>query len=212
MYMENLRKNKEPKSSNNIRINKSFLLAAIFSVLSYQTWSFANNNSNNINLKETKIPKNAEYNEEIWSYEKIFKEWIKNAAKGLKSLSQIPNWGQIIDYYRESGALAWRKMTPEVVQSLQLPPTFDILPKKIEKPVSSMILCLWTRKFEITPWVGRIKNIIFTENELIIETTILVDIKYDKQEKLPELALKLRRSDPKEKEKSGFKWSTVREL
>jgi hypothetical protein len=59
-----------------------------------------------------------------------------------------------------------------MLKSLKLPETFDILPRKINEPISSMTICLGDRRFEITPWIGKIKNIKITDTDLIIKTSI----------------------------------------
>lgn len=146
--------------------------------------------------------------EQYSSYERVFKDGIKRVALWLK---ELPTCTQKIDYYRDTWKLAWTKIKSDMLKSLKLPETFDILPRKINEPISSMTICLGDRRFEITPWIGKIKNIKITDTDLIIKTSIWIDIVYDKKERLPELALKLRLTDPKVEKKDGFNGSTVRE-
>jgi|GEM_PF-1735362 len=83
------------------------------------------------------------------------------------------------------------------MKKLNLPDKFDISPRYIdpENPVSSMVLHLGNRKFEITPDIGNIQNVTLTEKELIITTTILgFTITYDKEKKLPDLLSRLRKT------------------
>lgn len=77
------------------------------------------------------------------------------------------------------------------MQVLKFPEKFDISPRDIIKPVVSMTLHLGNRKFEITPDVGKIKDIYLTPDKLVIQSTLLFDISYDKQMKLPDLMFRL---------------------
>lgn len=212
--MENIEKSL--KNTDKTKFGYKKLWAILASSLILLTSNPAIGDQNNLNNTPKTISKNINQNPHWWketieeesSYEKIFKDGIKRVAVWLKGL---PKCEQKIDYYRDSWKLAWTKITSESVKWLELPETFDILPRKIDEAISSMTICLGDRRFEITPWVGKIKNIKITDTEMIIETNVWIDIVYDKENKLPELALKLRRTDPKAETKSGFKWSTVRE-
>lgn len=147
-----------------------------------------------------------------FTYEAIFKEGIKEALKGINNISQIPVWGKYIDYYRDEWTLKWVKMTKESLDVLNLPESFDINPRIITKPVSSIFFCLWERKFSITPLVGKIKNMYINTEELIIETNIFIDISYDKEIKLGDLMFKLWMTPVGKWEKKWFVWTTVIEL
>ena len=79
----------------------------------------------------------------------------------------------------------------ESIQILDFPEKIDISPKNITKPISSMFFQLGNRRFEIILDLGKIKSIYLTSGKLVIETTLLFDVSYDKQAKLPDLMFKL---------------------
>jgi len=153
-----------------------------------------------------------ESTESLSAYEIIFKHGIRETLKHLNAIDQIPMWGKHIDYYRDEWTLKGKKLSPESIQSLRLPEKFDISPRVITRPVESMVLHLGNRKFSITPDLGKIKNIYLTPEELVIETTLFIDITYDKQIKLPNMLLKLWRTPTGKGKKSGFVWTTVVEI
>lgn len=154
----------------------------------------------------------AESMEVMTSYEIIFKDGIRKALKNLNAIHQIPVWGKTIEYYRDEWTLKGNKIQTESVQILKFPEKFDISPRVITSPVTSMVLHLGNRKFSITPDLGKIKNIYLTSGELVIETTLFFDISYDKQVKLPNMLLKLWMTPAGKWEKSGFLWTTVIEI
>ncbi|HMS91685.1 MAG TPA: hypothetical protein PKC87_05670 [Candidatus Absconditabacterales bacterium] len=166
-----------------------------------------------LEYQEDKVsPGDPESVESVISYEIIFKHGIRETLKHLNAIQQIPMGGKHIDYYRDEGNLKGKKLSQESIQSLRLPEKFDISPRNINRPVESMVLYLGNRKFSITPDLGKIKNIYLTPEELVIETTLFIDITYDKQIKLPNLLLKLWRTPIGKGQKAGFVGTTVTEL
>ena len=85
-------------------------------------------------------------------------------------------------------------MTPENIKAFHLPDRIDISPKQFSSEVSQMNITLGNRKFTVSPDIGNIKKIYLTADKLVIETTVFVDIAYDKTKKLPDLMLKLSRT------------------
>jgi hypothetical protein len=149
--------------------------------------------------------------ETMVSYEDIFKDGIRRALHGVNDIHQIPVWGKHIDYYRDGWTTKWKKIKKESIQNLRLPETFDISPRDITKPISSMVFHLGNRKFDISPIIGKINAIYLTPESLVIETTLL-DIIYKKQDKLPDLMFRLRMTPTSKWEKKWFKGTTVVEL
>ena len=125
------------------------------------------------------------------SYEAIFKNGIKRALSGIDELSQIPAGGKYLEYYRNEGVLKDKKLSPESVKKMNLPELMDIDPKSIDKPISSMTFIIGNRKFDISPDMCNIKKIYLTKDELVIKTTALIEITYNKDKKLPELMFRL---------------------
>lgn len=152
---------------------------------------------------------NAEF---MVSYEAILKDGVKKALTGLNSVSQIPEGGKTIDYYRDDWILKWKKLTPESVKKLNLPDKFDISPRSVTSPVPSMVFHLKDRKFDISPDRCNIKNFYLTSEALVIETTLYFDITYDKDKKLPELFYKLWMLPAGKWEKEWFRGTTVTEI
>lgn len=140
------------------------------------------------------------------SVEVIFKDWVKRALADLPSLLDIPQGGKEIDYYSQG-----RKLTTQEIERLWLPLTFNISPKTITKPVTHIIISLWHRVFLITPKVGSFTDISMTEDALYIQN-MWITFTYGKEEKLPELLLKLHHSPDGEGEKPWFKWVTVKQV
>jgi len=147
-----------------------------------------------------------EHTETIASYETIFKNGIKNALHGINSINQIPLWGKHIEYYRNEW---WPKLSPESVQKLGLPTTFDIMPRNVTQPTSSMYFHLGNRKFKISLKHGKIANIYMTPEDLVIETSFFVDITYNKETKLPDLMFRLFKTPIGKWEKPWFRWTVV---
>jgi hypothetical protein len=145
------------------------------------------------------------------SYESIFKDGIREALKWLNNINQIPLWGKHINYYRDEGNNKAQKLREESVKTLNLPDRFDISPRHITTPVPSMIFHLGNRKFSISPLIGKINDIVMTPDWLVIETTLL-DIMYNKQDKLPNLMFRLRMTPVGKWEKPWFRGTTVVEL
>ena len=154
---------------------------------------------------ETKI-------EYINSCERMFKDGIRKTLKNLNNINQIPVGGKYIDYYREEGNLTWTKLMRESIQILDFPEKIDISPKNITKPISSMFFQLGNRRFEIILDLGKIKSIYLTSGKLVIETTLLFDVSYDKQAKLPDLMFKLWKTPVGKGEKKWFRGTTVIEI
>ena len=124
---------------------------------------------------------------EIMAHEVLFKNGVRKTLKGLNSISQIPVGGQPIQYYRDTG----KPISAESVKAMNLPDKFDISPRVVNDPVSSMVFTIGNRKFDISPDLCNIKDIYLTSDALVIETTLLFDISYDKEEKLPDLMYRL---------------------
>lgn len=211
--MEKIEKNNNLEFKSNI---KNYLLTmAIIAALSGQPESFANEKNNLYSIKQTEtgILKNKEKNDEIWSYEVIFKDGIRKALHGLNNILQIPKWWKIIEYFRddEHASLAGKKMSQQAVKSMNLPESFDISPKEFSWSISSMNFHLGDRTFNIEPWIGKIQNIKLNSIELIIETT-WKNIVYDKDGELPRLMFKLWKTPKGKWKKEWFKGSTVKEI
>ena len=164
----------------------------------------------NISNYQNHTPK--ETKEKVISYEVIFKDGMRRTIKDINSLSQIPSWGKHIEYYRDEGYLKGKKLTPESIKTLNLPQIIDINPKVITGSVSSMTFTLGNRIFDISPDLCNIKKISLTKDELVIETTLLIDITYTKDKKLPDLMFKLWRTPKGKWEKTWFRATTVTEL
>ena len=150
--------------------------------------------------------------ESMSSYEMMFKDGIQKTINTIGAINQIPIWWKHITYYRDEWALKWEKLIPESIRILKLPEKFDISPRTITKPVASILFHLGERKFSIKPDIGKIKDIYLTPKELIIETTLLFNISYDKQIRLPDLMYKLWMTPIGKWEKIWFRWTTVVEI
>ncbi len=150
--------------------------------------------------------------ESMVSYKVIFKDGVRKTLKWLNSISKIPVWGKPIVYYRDEGNIKWKPIRAESVKAMNLPEKFDISPRSVTTPVSSMVLHLWNRKFDINPDLCNIKNLYLTSEALVIETTLLFDIIYDKQEKLPDLLYRLWTTPKGKGEKKWFRGTTVTEI
>lgn len=180
-------------------------------------WTIKSENSDIFQSKEQlqryeSISTTKEETDVIKSYEGVFKDGIRKALKSVNTISQIPTGGKHIEYYRDEGQLKGKKIKPENLQTLKLPEKFDFSPRNITKPVVSMTFHLGNRKFTISPVVGKIKDFYLTPESLVIETNFLVDITYNKEEKLPDLMLRLWKTPVGKGEKKWFKWSIVTEI
>lgn len=193
---------------------KSYIAALLMLVPTLQVQSWANPTEQQEQIVSSYQEKkssveNVEY---MVSYETIFKDGIKKTLNDLNDINQIPVWWKTITYYRDSGNLKGKAITPESVKALELPDKFDISPRVVNSPVESMVLILWNRNFDISPDICNIKNIYLTTEELVIETTLFFDITYDKQEKLPDLLFRLWKTPKGKWEKEWFRATTVTEI
>ena len=189
----------------------TYLLAALLLLPSTQTKSEDIPTTYQPDLNELSIQPSNENIESIVSYESIFKDGIRRALKWITTLNQIPLWGKYIEYYRDQGNNKNKQLKEESINTLNLPDKFDISPRHITTPVPSMIFSLGNRKFSISPLIGKINAIVMTPEWLVIETTLL-DILYNKQDKLPDLMFRLRMTPVGKWEKPWFRWTTVVEL
>ncbi len=160
--------------------------------------------STNITAKKDQI---AEY----MNFEIIFKTGIRNALRGLNDINQIPQWGKYIDYYWDDGKLKGQKLKPEYIKLMWLPDRFDIMPRSIDEPIKCMTFCLGNRRFTIEPIAGKIQKVVLNTTALVIITT-LIDLEYDKEEKLPDLFFRLWNTSVWKWIKPWFKWSIVTEI
>lgn len=204
----------QEKKNNTVFSIPTYLLAALLFVPSIEIkseeWNMLKQQDTIDIYKE--MPQFKEGIEQIVSYEGIFKDGIRKALSGINDISQIPVWGKHIDYFWGEWTLKGKKVRTESLQVMKLPEKFDISPRNITKPVSSMMFYLGNRKFSITPILWKIKNIYLTTEALVIETSILIDITYNKENKLPDLMFRLWMTPPGKWEKKWFKWTTVVEL
>ncbi|MFA7298785.1 MAG: hypothetical protein WC010_04030 [Candidatus Absconditabacterales bacterium] len=158
-----------------------------------------------------------ESTENMARYEAIFKDGIRKAINPIQTLNQIPLGGKNIEYDRDEGNIKEKKIASETVKKLNLPEKFDINPKVVKKPISSIIFTLGDRKFKVTPIVGKIENIYLNTDALVIEGSALFDIFrediiYDRNNKLPDLMFRLWMTSPGKGKKTGFKGVTIEEF
>ena len=203
---------KQEKKNNISTHIPTYLLAALLLVPVTQTKSEDGAIIQQQNLTEVyEHQPSIENPESMMSYESIFKDGIKEALKWLNHIHQIPVWGKHINYYRDQGNSKNKQLKEESINTLNLPDRFDISPRHITTPVPSMIFSLGNRKFSISPLIGKINAIVMTPDWLVIETTLL-DMIYNKQDKLPNLMFRLRMTPVGKWEKPWFRWTTVVEL
>jgi len=84
-------------------------------------------------------------------------------------------------------------MDPETIKKLHFPETFDITPKEINQPTTTIEISVGDRYFTVCPDVGKFTGITMTQNALQLNISVIFSFtkEYDKNEKLPSLLLKL---------------------
>jgi len=92
-----------------------------------------------------------EQQKETRSHETVFKDGVKRALSGINDINQIPLGGLKINYYGSAGERQGKQIPIEMIKTFNLPERFDISPRKIGKPLSSMALVIGDRKFDINP-------------------------------------------------------------
>jgi|GEM_PF-3262274 len=97
------------------------------------------------------MDKKREQQKETRSHETVFKDGVKRALSGINDINQIPLGGLKINYYGSAGERQGKPIPVEMIKTFNLPEKFDISPRKIGKPLSSMILIIGDRKFDINP-------------------------------------------------------------
>jgi hypothetical protein len=146
------------------------------------------------------------------SYEVILKNGIKKALNWMDTLSDIPTGGKRLEYYRNEWSLKGKKLSPESIKKLNLPEVIDINPRTINAPISSMTFTIGNRKFDIAPDICDIKKISLTKEALVIETTLLFVLTYNKSKRLPDLMYRLWMCPKWKWEKEWFRATTVTEI
>ena len=215
LYNKNLPETAQPKHNTIISSLRPYLFAALLLTQSSQVQSIAKYRDTE-GFKEEKVNESIapsiETKEVLLSYDNVFKAGVIKTLSWINNLSQIPTGGKVIEYVRDNGPKKGKKMTPENIKTFHLPDKIDISPKQFSKAVSSMNITLGNRKFTVAPDIWNIKTVYLTTDKLVIETTVYIDIAYDKTKKLPDLMLKLSRTPAGKWEKKWFRMATVKEI
>lgn len=220
--MENLDKlrpeeNKIPKQNQGNPMIKIAIIAALALSLSWNTithsrdkdlapsWQVDEQKNNNIVDEER---------ESVNSYEAIFKEGIRKTLNTVNSLDDIPVGGKKIEYYRLEWSQKWEKMDPETIKKLRFPESFDITPKEIIQPTTTIEISVGDRYFTVCPDVGKFTGITMTQNALQLNISAIFSFtkEYDKNEKLPSLLLKLWNTPRGPWVKTWFPGSVITEI